>query len=85
MGDLNEIRGGIRRTRRQNTMGSGVVSSWQRLGPAWYPAGEALGRGREWQMGPGGKGRKAMEVLEFEPQGGAMGMSHLDPLVWINW
>lgn len=49
-------------------MGTGVVSSWQRLGPAWHPAGEALGRGREWQMGPDGRGWKALEVLEFKPQ-----------------
>lgn len=36
--------------------GDGVASSWQRLEPAWHPAGEALGRGREWQMGPDGRG-----------------------------
>lgn len=26
------------------------------------------GKGREWQMGPDGRGWKAIEVLEFEPQ-----------------
>lgn len=82
MGELNEMRGGIRRTRRQNKhhgdwCGILLAMTGTSLASCW--------RGREWQMGPGGKNWKTMEVLEFEPQGGAMGMSHLDPLVWINW